>query len=1317
MLARESATRRSRSPSPRKPHDRRTLIAYLALMPLLSARQEAIEDPDAQRSSPLVLTAISGSSDPPSATVAWTARVGGTVHAWVDSDITDLSMVAVDVRSEEALHESGAGGGAEARFLGFDVTPGMKIRLTVTSRAGPGEATLHRVHLYDTEEVAPAVASARERLGTLKQLIADRRFEPSCSLVIGVAEELSAISGTLHSLSIADLQLEIGEAAIRVADAAMKPELMHAAVGCHRSVLHFLLRTHPTSHVSVQDARLRLARTLRSIELLPEARELAEEAVAAYSHSLPADDLRLQKARLDLAITLGAMGKQAEARELAAAVQRAQVQAEPDLGRGRLHLAMAMRTLGDREEASRLLEQALAGLAESAPEDDDDLALARHVLGVAALDRGDFAEAQRLLERAHAVLAVALPEDHRRLLSVRANLGEACYYVGDLEAAESLQQEVLAGCLRSLHGDHPNVQRARNRLGLSFMKIGEHEAARDLFQDALEVRERTLPEDHSDLNATRGNLAIALRQLGDLAAARSILVNVLEAEERSLPKGHFSVQVSRVNLANLLSDLGDLRGARDLSEKALGVLSRQLAPDDPRLQVVRSGLASILYDLEEYEQARNLFERVLTVNQERLRQNHPDLLWAKSNVAITMRSLGEPEAAMPLQREVLQSWSEELPSDHETVLSARVNLALTLQELGRPEEARALLETVLQVRSKSLPPDHPAVQKTRAILATMLADIGDNDRLGTVLLDLALGMRGTARFIEALLDPRSASAAAVSPDFDRHVSTLLWLIPRLDKDTAARLTRETFAVVNALRDAEQKLLRLQKLLAVRGDEESKVNELRSALREVARDVSTFSRNGDSEKLSDAIAHRDRLHDQVLNAVAPTENAGRSLARSATATDVAAALTPGVAAVGLWQYFRRGEGAYHLSEVERWYVAFVVLNTGSTTAVELGSAESIDACVADWVDGLGVTSGRGFVLGTKGSKLSTDAGEALRRLLLDPILSAVGDVDRLIVTPVGVLNSVPLDALPLGDSFVGNKLEIVVVPTMNDVAWPDTRRSPEPSLLALGGVDFAGPNHDREVATPERPRGVPPGVLREGSGTFSALPGSASEVVEIASIFRQHFGENRWSAVLQGSSASSFAFEKLASEAAYVHLATHGWYAAEPAAVDAIDGRGHQQTDPDGSAPTAREVAHGHSPHVLCGLALAGANRRNDDGSAPGIITAEEIMALDLGTCELCVLSACETGIGLSSGIKMSSLRDALHVAGVRRTLTSLWTVDDRATRRLMVEFYRRVWIDRLPIQQALWDAKMVLRGDGEPTAHWAGWILSGPPDGASTDDG
>jgi CHAT domain-containing protein len=134
----------------------------------------------------------------------------------------------------------------------------------------------------------------------------------------------------------------------------------------------------------------------------------------------------------------------------------------------------------------------------------------------------------------------------------------------------------------------------------------------------------------------------------------------------------------------------------------------------------------------------------------------------------------------------------------------------------------------------------------------------------------------------------------------------------------------------------------------------------------------------------------------------------------------------------------------------------------------------------------------------------------------------------------------------------------------------------------------------------------------------------------------------------------------------------------------------------------RSEVRGLYPGLLSGLVFAGANRPARDpvtgvvdvGAA--VMTAEEIAGLDLSTCELAVLSACETGRGaVAGGEGVLGLQRAFHQAGARTVVASLWKVDDQATSALMALFYAKLWREHLPPIEALRNAQLALRRNPE----------------------
>ena len=151
---------------------------------------------------------------------------------------------------------------------------------------------------------------------------------------------------------------------------------------------------------------------------------------------------------------------------------------------------------------------------------------------------------------------------------------------------------------------------------------------------------------------------------------------------------------------------------------------------------------------------------------------------------------------------------------------------------------------------------------------------------------------------------------------------------------------------------------------------------------------------------------------------------------------------------------------------------------------------------------------------------------------------------------------------------------------------------------------------------------------------------------------------------------------------------------------------------DPFAQRLSDTVRGFAPLTLCGLCLASANSGQDaSGRMPGLLTAQELAGFDLSACDLAVLSACETNVGVRrAGQGILSLQTALHAAGARTAVTSLWSVQDRATQDLMTHFYENLWEHEMGKAEALWEAKRQMRADELPVETWSGWVLTGDPD-------
>jgi CHAT domain-containing protein len=178
-----------------------------------------------------------------------------------------------------------------------------------------------------------------------------------------------------------------------------------------------------------------------------------------------------------------------------------------------------------------------------------------------------------------------------------------------------------------------------------------------------------------------------------------------------------------------------------------------------------------------------------------------------------------------------------------------------------------------------------------------------------------------------------------------------------------------------------------------------------------------------------------------------------------------------------------------------------------------------------------------------------------------------------------------------------------------------------------------------------------------------LPHAESEVQAVAKLFAAQ--------PFTGTRATESRFYREASRADILHLAAHGRY------------------DP-------LNPLHSY-------VALAGDNRHD------GRVEVVEVFGLDLAGVNLVVLSACETALGeQSAGDELVGLARAFLYAGSPTVVTSLWAVDDEATRALMMTFYRHLRTGLTPAQ-ALQSAQSAVAAQPQWQSpyFWAGFTLTG----------
>ena len=319
----------------------------------------------------------------------------------------------------------------------------------------------------------------------------------------------------------------------------------------------------------------------------------------------------------------------------------------------------------------------------------------------------------------------------------------------------------------------------------------------------------------------------------------------------------------------------------------------------------------------------------------------------------------------------------------------------------------------------------------------------------------------------------------------------------------------------------------------------------------------------------------------------------------------------------------------------------------------------------------------------------------------PIAEKLGRVKRVYFSPDGVYNQINLKTLrnPTVGSYVADDFELKLVTTSRELTMKDfgARNSGDPVLLGRPEYEFEGLPDEVNPDSTELTRGALRTYFRGGS--FADLPGTEKEVTAIKKVL-DDLGVR--TSLLMGDEASEKYVKSLANPR-ILHLATHGFFIPD---------------DSDDESDLMLESLLGESFHVNAnsdpmlrsGLVLAGASnylKGQNIGGEDGLLTAFEVVKMDLRGTDLVVLSACETGLGeIRSGQGVYGLQRAIKVAGAKSILMSLWKVSDEATQELMTHFYAEL-AKTNDVGQAFDIAQGLLRTKFPHPYYWGAFVLVG----------
>jgi tetratricopeptide (TPR) repeat protein/CHAT domain-containing protein len=1043
----------------------------------------------------------------------------------------------------------------------------------------------------------------------------------------------------------------------------------------------------------------------------PEAREAADRAISIQEKAFGPDSPEVAKGLRQLANLFSAGDDFAAAKPI---YERELTIEEKTLGPDSLDVGKTLGNLGNLyvnthqfTAAKPLLERALAIKERALGPEHPDVATSLQNIAVLLRFTGDYAKAIELMERAVAIWEKSLGPEHPFVANGLMQLGVLHTFTGDYAGANALYERALRIQEKVLGPRHPELAATTNGMGLMLRHMGDLPNAKAAFERAIAIQEKATGPDSPVSAGIMSNLAQVVGQAGDYAGAKRILEHALAIQEKALGPDDPDVANTLGSLGSFLGDIGDYAEAKSVEERSLAIREKRLGPNHPDVAIALSSLASVLWVMDDQAGSLKLHERALAILEKALGPNHYRVAIELEAIGINYDDMGDYDKAKAYEERSLAVNEKAFGQDSLIVARNLGNLGVASRNMEDFTAAKSFYDRALAILEKHPGEGDPnQMQSTLAGYAGLLWAMGNKKQA----LQTALRSDNIAEEQLRLAAPTLPERQAL--DFGSIARSRLYRATEYadgspDLDSEARIAVWNAVIRSRALVFDEMAARHRSVVRTVSPEVAKLaGDFSAAQQRFATLVMRGAGNIPPQTYRGLIEDARHEKEEAETALAEKNAAFRERqARSKIGfSEVARSLPPDSALVAFLRYVtkerkREPNGKLGVIEESSAYLAFL-LRSGETkpALVPLGTADTIEPLVANWREELAkeaMAPGHS----PKGSLASYRmVAERLREKVWDPLADHFGGAKRVFVVPDGALDLVNFYSLPLGEEsyLIEKGMLIQDLSAERDLVPPENRTQGK-GLLALSAPAFNDKSLFASLAPkPKTLQEVQP-VLLAQSGTyrgatpdcgdfrtlrFEPLPGSAREVNEIARLWtkRQAMGQsNAPSLNLSGEQASEMEFKREAPGKRILHVATHAFF---------LSGSCHSPSAPvsRGSGEVEAAAASEENPLLLSGLALAGANHRDAAGQneEDGILTAEEIAALDLSGADWAVLSACDTGLGkVMPGEGVLGLQRAFQIAGARTVIMSLWPVEDESTRRWMAQLYRQRFERRLDTTESV----------------------------------
>ena len=347
-------------------------------------------------------------------------------------------------------------------------------------------------------------------------------------------------------------------------------------------------------------------------------------------------------------------------------------------------------------------------------------------LGMCYKLQADYKKAAEYYDKALKIYLASLGESNLKTVKTLMNLADIYSLQGHYDQANTLQEKGVK-TLSNLKITPTEKATVLNNTGANYFRQGKYNKAIDSFEKALKIRIKEFGELNILVASSYMNIGNSLIRLGKYDLAIKYHKKVLSIKTTLLGETDLGLASSYNGLGVINTIIGKYDKAIQLHEKALNIKLKVLPSTHQGIARSYANLGAVYKELENYVKANELYHKALEIQIETLGKSHP-------SVAITYNNLGNiygiqenyPESISTFKK-ALTIQSKKLDKFHPELGRTFGNLGNVYFNQGDYQKAIHYYTKSLNIREKELGLVHPDVASSYKSLGEVYKKLNDFD--------------------------------------------------------------------------------------------------------------------------------------------------------------------------------------------------------------------------------------------------------------------------------------------------------------------------------------------------------------------------------------------------------------------------------------------------------------------------------------------------------------------------------------------------------------------------------------------------------------